>query len=152
MSRFLSVLPARALRIVLLLGGVFSAGNAISDVTYEVRAQTKDQIKNALVFDSSTNTYSYSKAKQGSFGAPSINDKGTLAYACILSGEGITASTNFSVALRVKGNKPAVVAMQSGVLVDDSFLTAGARYPQQGRLLGGTQLYRGSSRSPTTIQ
>jgi len=91
--------------------------------TFDIRAQTGDHITAAVYLPDVGYTTS-KKVYQGSFGAPSINDKGTVAYACILGGKGITAFRNNTVVVRLKGTKkPAVVAIQSGYpnIVSDGF-------------------------------
>jgi len=89
--------------------------------SFDIRAQTRDRI-NALIRDPKEG-FVTGKAFQGSFGAPSINDKGAVAYSCILGGTGIDALHNNSVVIRLKGKNPARVACQSGYpnIVDDGF-------------------------------
>jgi hypothetical protein len=96
---------------LLVLAGVLFAGNSFSAVKYDLRASTGDKV----------NSYT-GKARQGSFGAPAINSKGSIAYPCILSGNTVSAFTNTAIIFRKKGKKKAQVAVQSGVTLDGSFL------------------------------
>jgi hypothetical protein len=90
--------------------------------TFDIRAQTGDHIK-AVVYLADVGYTTSKQVYQGSFGAPSVNDKGNVAYACILAGKGITAFRSNSVVSRLKGKKPAVVCVQSGYpnIVSDGF-------------------------------
>jgi hypothetical protein len=89
--------------------------------TFDVRAKTRDRIR-AWIYSPNVG-YTTSLVFQGSFGAPSINDKGSIAYACILGGTGISAFRNNTVVFRAKGKKPSKVAWQSGFqsIVPDGF-------------------------------
>lgn len=91
--------------VFLLALGIFSVSEGMAQtVTYDIRASTRDKVQ-AIT----------GGAKQGSFGSPSINDKGSVAYACILSGTNIDALTSYSIVSRKKGKKKkAVLAIQSG--------------------------------------
>ncbi len=97
--------------------GCFAAGfclfqpiDSASAVTYDIRATTKeDRVK----------TPAGGNAKLGSFGAPSINDRGTVAFASILTGNNTGAFTSNSIVARRKGNRrKADVAIQAGVTLD----------------------------------
>jgi len=111
--------------------------------TFDIRAQTRDRIS-ALLLDTSTRTISTGKAFQGSFGAPALNDKGDVAYACILAGKGITAFSSNSVVFRAKGTTKSrpVVAMQSDLIIlNDNFMDR-ATGPNQGPYPGSAYVYR----------
>ncbi len=73
-------------------------------VQYDIRAQTTDKVRAVT-----------GQARQGSFGAPAINDRGSVAYACILSGNSVGALSTYSVVTRRAGKKAAKVALQGGV-------------------------------------
>lgn len=90
--------------------------------SYVIRTVTRDKIR-ANRYNQQTKEVEVGTVMQGSFGAPSINDKGDVAYACVLAGEGITAFTSGSIVL-VKARKKAKpqCALQAGNLVDNSFL------------------------------
>jgi|GEM_PF-1378216 len=91
--------------------------------TFDIRAKTRDNVR-ALLLNTTTRTLASGKAFQGSFGAPALNDKGDVAYACILAGTGITAFSSNSVVFRAKGPKShPVTAIQSDVLIlNDNFM------------------------------
>ncbi|HEY8900182.1 MAG TPA: hypothetical protein VIM61_07210 [Chthoniobacterales bacterium] len=123
-----------------LLGACFSS-TGIAGVTYDVRAKTGDKVK-AWILQANVG-YVQSKVRQGSFGAPSINDKGSVGYACILAGTGLSSFRNNSVLVRKSGKKSAKLAIQAGYpnVVSDTFLPPvgdGATHPYPG---SGT-LYR----------
>lgn len=105
--------------LALFLGTALLVEDAKADPSFDVRAKTKDKITATLYV---SNVFVLGKARQGSFGAPSINDKGAIAYACILSGSGLSSLSSNSVVVRLKGKKPAHVAIQADNIVDDSFL------------------------------
>lgn len=108
--------------------------------SYDVRAKTYDRITATIV--DSRGAAARGRVFQGSFGSPSINDKGDVAYSCILGGEGITAFLNNSVVVRLAGEKtPPRLAVQSGLVLDDSFLARSSpsnTFP----LPGSAQMYR----------
>jgi hypothetical protein len=111
MFRFLSPATTPLTRSFLLASAVglssFSqlvAQSTESSVSYDVRALTNDKIKTLT-----------GNARQGSFGSPAINDKGNVAYACVISGGNIGALTSYAVLYRAKGKKKkSVLAIQSG--------------------------------------
>ncbi|MDD5199060.1 MAG: hypothetical protein PHC88_04595 [Terrimicrobiaceae bacterium] len=100
---FLSSFFTRVFSLTLALGALAPVGGWAQTVHYNLRAQTRDKI-----------TALTGSARQGSFGAPSINDKGNVAYACVLSGPSIGALNTFSIIWRKNGKKPAKVALQGG--------------------------------------
>lgn len=95
--------------IFALAAGLFTSDSFA--VTYEVRALTRDSARSVL-----------GAVKQGSFGAPALNDKGVIAYPCFLYGGNVSALTNSSIISRTTAKSPALVAMISGVSIDNSFL------------------------------
>lgn len=100
---------------------------------FTICAQTRDHVNGASILDYKVfshldankieifdHVYKPVKAFQGSFGAPAINDKGTVAYSCILAGAGLGAFTNNSVVMRPKHGAARVV-LQAGHILDDGF-------------------------------
>jgi hypothetical protein len=122
MRRFFSVSSRFALTATMMLGSGTFVKHATAQ-TYDVRAQTRDKIR-ANVYDPAQGEYVMGKAYQGSFGAPSINDKGMVAYACILSGQGLDAFTNNSIVSRLAGQgtkQKARLVIQAGFVVSNTF-------------------------------
>ena len=118
-SRFVSL----ALCGLLLASGVFISPSAHGEVQYVIKAKTYDRVR-ATVFVPQEG-YLTRNVRMGSFGAPTLNDKGTVGFACILSGSGLSVDTNRSVITRMPGKKRVpVVAVQSGPgsILSDSFL------------------------------
>ena len=55
------------------------------------------------------------RASQGSFGAPALNDKGSVAYSAILSGNGVGSLTSYSIVFRKKSrNAQPKLVLQGG--------------------------------------
>jgi len=103
-------LSVRKISLCGLALAALSTASSFAAVSYDVRAETKDKVR---AYTGST--------RQGSFGAPGINDKGIVAYPCILTGSNVNAFSNGSIIMRKKGKRPAQVAVQTGVPVDYSF-------------------------------
>jgi hypothetical protein len=127
------------------------AGSAKAQ-TFMVYAQTHDRVAGASLFDhydfgidsfgdpTLVPVYRAVRAFQGSFGAPSINDKGNVAYSCILAGGGLGAFTSNSVVVRPK-HASGRVAVQAGHFVDDGFGWGGV--PQNSSIeTGSSEFYR----------
>lgn len=101
--------PARTIAAVFLLAALlpFATVNAQSFI---VRAKTGDKIS-ALT----------GKVRQGSFGAPAINSKGDLAFACVLYGKSVNAVTGYSIVVQQKKGKTKsrnTVALQSATTLN----------------------------------
>ncbi len=109
-----SCVPPSSSRFVasILFAGTLFAAEISFAATYDVRALTKDKV-----------TSFAGNAKQGSFGAPTLNDKGSIAYPCILFGNNVDAFTNTTIVYQKKGKKKkAATAIQAGYILDNSFL------------------------------
>ncbi len=105
--------------VALLLVSLLST-TAFGAVGYEFRAKTGDNVR-AIVYAAKTDRYNYGIVRQGSFGAPAINDKNVVAYPCIMSGAGLTAFTNIGVVTK-QAKRGAVLTLQAGFVVNDNFM------------------------------
>lgn len=99
-----------------------------AEVIYDVRAQTGDNIR-ALVKPANQPRVVYKIRKQGSFGAPAINDNGVVAYPCTMSGSGLNAFTNTGLILKDAKRAPRL-GLQSGYRLNNNFMPTpdGNRY------------------------
>jgi len=136
--------PSRIFPFFIVLACVSLALPAYSQ-TFDIRAKTRDNIR-ALLLDTTVPTaprLASGKAFQGSFGSPALNDKGDVAYACILAGTGITAFSSNSVVFRAKGPKSRpVVAIQSyWTTLNDNYMNL-AVGPNQFPVSGSAYVYR----------
>jgi hypothetical protein len=95
---------------MILVLGILSQSAWSQKVTYDIRSKTGDKI-----------TAITGKARLGSFGSPSINDKGNVAYSSVISGTGIGSTTSYSVIFKKKGSQPPVLTIQAGVSTNDLF-------------------------------
>ncbi len=117
-----------------VLAALFSAiclQNGFSDPEFKLMGQTNDRVKSFK-----------GGARLGSFGAPSLNDKGAVAFACILAGTRISAFTSNSLILKRSAKKPPKVAIQAGFSVDDSFLPVQDAGPNVFSAPGSGQIFR----------
>ena len=105
------LLPPCRIPAILLAIGMFSAADSLA-ASYDIRALTGDKA-----------TSFFGGVRQGSFGSPALNDKGSVAYACILYGPKVNAITNTSIIYKPKSKKKkAATAVQAGAALNDSFL------------------------------
>jgi len=144
--RFIAQIGCAAIVLNTILAGSAKAQS------FTVYAQTHDRVAGVSLFDHYDTgldsfgdpilvpVYRSTRAFQGSFGAPSINDKGNVAYACILAGGGMGAFSSNSVVVRPKKGA-ARVAVQAGHFVDDGFGWGGV--PQNSSIeTGSSEFYR----------
>lgn len=99
----------RGLVALALVATPFAESSA--QVSLDIRAQTGDKVK-----------ATGSGSKQGSFGAPSINDGGDVGYACVIFGNNISAFNSNAVVYRRSGNKKPIMALQAGQTVANGFM------------------------------
>lgn len=119
MNFFLPSLSPKTVGIAALLGLCIS--DAVAQ-KFDIRARTNDSIV-ALT----------GKVRQGSFGAPSINRKGDIAYPVVLFGKNANATNLYAIAMRRKGKRPAQIAFQGGVTAEE--------LPDDSRTLSNVFLY-----------
>lgn len=88
-----------------LLAASLTLPGVIFAQTYTLRAETRDNV-----------TALTGRAKQGSFGAPAINDNGEVAYTCVLSGNGVGGTTSYGIIFKGKSkNATPKLILQSGI-------------------------------------